>query len=355
MKGGDLRQAPDRGVGPRRLLACLIALGLILPLGACGGAGENEGEPARTVADRPAPPASEFPAAAGRTLGEVVAQADPPRPDDPVVTPAVQVFYPGENRYSFLLADRDHEQITDADVALYLAPVRPAGKAGGAYEQPASGPFPARLVSLATEPEFRSRSTAESPFSALAFYLAEPDFPVRGEWRVEALIRYRGRLIAKSLPRAAVGVWRGIPTAGERPPRISTPTVSTAADAAAELSTRRPPGDLNEANFAEALGEKPVALLFTTPAFCESRICSPVADVAEQVASEFGDRVEVIHMEIYNGNDPDLGVRPQVRRFNLPSDTWLFVAGADGKLVAAVEGPFAAGEMRRWLEEADRG
>lgn len=318
------------------------------------GCGKN-GSDARQVATTPgrdAPAADSFPAADGRTLDEVIRQADPPQPDDPVVTPASQVFYPGPNRYSFTLAERDHEEITEAEVALYVAPI-PA--TGSAYEEPAAGPFPARLVSLGTEPRYRSETTADNPYSATAFYTAELPFPAAGDWRVEALIRHRGRLIAKSLPKAAVGAYRGIPTVGRRPPRIGTPVAGARPEASDAVTTRRPPGSLNEADFAAVLGERPVALLFTSPAFCQSRICSPVTDVAEQVKDELGGRVEVIQMEIYNDNDPDRGVRPQVRRFNLPSDTWLFVAGADGRLQQAIEGPFGAGEMKRWLEEASRG
>ena len=50
------------------------------------------------------------------------------------------------------------------------------------------------------------------------------------------------------------------------------------------------------------LGKKPVVLLFATPALCQSRVCGPVTDAAEQVKQEFGDRVAFIHQEVYNNN-----------------------------------------------------
>ena len=65
-------------------------------------------------------------------------------------------------------------------------------------------------------------------------------------------------------------------------------------------------------------------LLFATPQFCQSRVCGPVVDVAEQVKQLYGDKAAFIHMEIYNDNDPSKGVRPQVRAFHLPSEPWLF-------------------------------
>ena len=66
------------------------------------------------------------------------------------------------------------------------------------------------------------------------------------------------------------------------------------------------------------LGKEPIVLLFATPQFCQSRVCGPVVDVAEQVKQEYGDKAAFIHMEIYNDNDPSKGVRPQVRAFHLP-------------------------------------
>ena len=72
------------------------------------------------------------------------------------------------------------------------------------------------------------------------------------------------------------------------------------------------------------LGKEPIVLLFATPQFCQSRVCGPVVDVAEQAKHEFGDEARFIHMEIYNDNDPSKGVRPQVRAFHLPTEPWLF-------------------------------
>ena len=87
---------------------------------------------------------------------------------------------------------------------------------------------------------------------------------------------------------------------------------------------------MNKVDYAEALGKEPILLLFATPQFCQSRVCGPVVDVAEQAKQEYGDKAAFIHMEIYNDNDPDEGVRPQVRAFHLPSEPWLFAINREG-------------------------
>ncbi len=45
-------------------------------------------------------------------------------------------------------------------------------------------------------------------------------------------------------------------------------------------------------------------------------------------------------MEIYNNNDPNDGVRPQVRAFHLPTEPWLFAINREGVVSATVEGAF---------------
>ncbi|HZJ28676.1 MAG TPA: hypothetical protein VFD37_01665, partial [Solirubrobacterales bacterium] len=108
--------------------ALVVAVALLL--GGCDGSADEPEPKAKVTDSRPAPPATDFPAVEGRTLGEVIDQADPPQPHDPVVTPGTQVFYPGTNRYTFTLADRDRNEITEAEVALYIAPIPvPAGSA----------------------------------------------------------------------------------------------------------------------------------------------------------------------------------------------------------------------------------
>ncbi len=105
-------------------------------------------------------------------------------------------------------------------------------------------------------------------------------------------------------------------------------------------------------DYAEALGKEPIVLLFATPQFCQSRVCGPVVDVAEQAKQEFGDKAAFIHMEIYNDNDPGKGVRPQVRAFHLPSEPWLFAINRKGIVSSAVEGAFGLEEMDKTVEKA---
>lgn len=347
--------------------ACLLAAAVVAA--GCGGDSESDTTATgATAGDRPAPPASAFPSAAGKTLGELVKSADGHA--ELVVSPAALVFFEGESRYPFGVFEPDRSQVDDAEVALYIAKVPPAkGGDGGvgkngkqkkgavararqeALEQPARGPFPASIESLATKPAYRAKTTTDDPDAATVVYSADLDFAGEGEWRIAALVKQDGELNATLLPSAVVGEFEGVPQVGERAPRIHTPTLADAGGDPAEVTTRVPPDTQNRVDYADVLGKEPIVLLFATPQFCQSRVCGPVVDVAEQVKDEYGDEAAFIHMEIFKDNDPGKGVRPQVQAFELPTEPWLFAIDRQGIVRAEIEGAFGVEALTRAVRE----
>jgi hypothetical protein len=343
---------------------CLAAL----LTGGCGGSDSGS-----TAKDRPAPPASAFPATEGKSLGDVLKGAD--GPTTLVLTPTQRVYDKGENRYGFGVFTRNAKsQVEDAQIALYVAkaPPQSAVPKPGAGGQPstktgkagklaillggkAQGPYPAQIETLQTEAAFRSKTTADDPDAGKVVYVTHVDLPSNGEWRIGALIKDGDQLNATLLPSASVGQFKDIPRVGQRPPAIHTPTPQSVGGDLSKLTTRIPPETMNKADFADVLGKKPIVLLFATPQFCESRTCGPVVDIATQVQRDYGDKAEFIHMEIYNDNDPGKGVRPQVRAFHLPSEPWLFVIDRNGVIRTEIEGAFNVAELTKAVKGVTRG
>jgi hypothetical protein len=340
---------------PRLALASACLLAATALLAGCGGDSGSTDSTAATkpAPSRPAPPKSAFPKPFGRTLEALVKMAD--AHSELVVTPAAQVFYPGENRYPFGVAERKGPPVSDAEVALYYAHV-PRSKSGAkakpgskglngnaqalALEQEAIGPFPAKIETLETKPAFRAETTVDDPDVSRVVYSAQVPFPESGEWRMAALIREGEELTATLLSSAQVGEFNAVPRAGQPAPLIHTPTAEEVGGDLSKITTRVPPDTQNKVDYAEALGKEPILLLFATPQFCQSRVCGPVVDVAEQAQQEHENEAAFIHMEIYNDNDPGQGVRPQVRKFHLPSEPWLFAINRRGVVSSAIEGAF---------------
>jgi hypothetical protein len=334
---------------PRLALAllCLLASGLVL--GGCGGGSDQDSTAAALppAESRPAPAPSGFPSAERRTLRQVLKVAD--ERFEGTVSSAAEVFYPGKNRYPFGVFDPDGGEIVDAEIALYLAKV-PMPKPGAesksgnpgqvakaearALDQPARGPFPASIESLAAKPVFRTGG--EDADVARVVYSTDLDLPPAGEWKLAAILKQDGELMGTQLPGIVVGRFEKIPKPGERAPVIHTPA----------------PEGQNKVDYAAALGKEPIVLLFATPEFCQSRVCGPVVDVAAQAQHEYGDEAAFIHMQIYNDNDPAQGVRPQVRKFHLPTEPFLFTIDRSGVVADAVEGAFGLELMHEAVDKA---
>jgi hypothetical protein len=316
-----------------RLRTGLLAAGLAATLLAGCGGDDDAGSP--EAGSRPAPPASDFPVANGKPLQQVMNAATA---EGPVVTPAARVLREGRNRFSFGVFTVGREPINDAEVAIYAAP-------GKNLSGPAIGPFPARIESLETEPSFQAKTTADDPDAAKVVYVADVPLDKPGAWTFAALTKQGDGFGGSLVPAASLVGQFDPPDAGDEAPSTDTDLASDNPDIAS-IDTRVPPSSMHDENLADVLGKKPVVLLFATPALCQSRICGPVVDVAEQVKRDSGDDVAFIHQEIYVDNDLNKGVRPPVAAFDLPSEPWLYVIDREGRISTAIEGAFSVEELQ---------
>jgi len=316
----------------RRLFLALFAT---LALTACGSgadadpverveSGQREAVRAATSSD-----VAGFPAANGRKLQEIADGLDGTGPDAVL---ASSVFTVGSNRLAFGSIDGESNAFVYGETAVYVA--RSPGAA-------AEGPFAAPADLLLTKPAFRSKQAATESNVFAAVYSAQVRFSRPGTWTILTVTRIADKLIGSPLQVSVIRPSEDrIPAIGERAPEVETDTLVSASGDIESIDTRLPPSDMHERSFADVVGTKPVALLFATPQLCQSRVCGPVVDIAAQLKATYGDRVEFIHQEVYEGNELDNGLREPLERFNLPSEPWLFVIGRDGRVTSRLEGSF---------------
>jgi hypothetical protein len=313
-------------------------LGALMLVAGCGGDDGSDDPVSRVPAEgglqdrvRAAsqPREADFPASEGKTLEQL---AEEVRGGGSVEAGlATSVFTVGEDRLAFGVID-DQGQFVYGKTAVYVAPTP---------KDPAAGPFLAPADVLVTEGRFRSRQAATETDPFAAVYEAQVPFRKKGRWSVLTVTLVGDGLVAAPA-QLQVNTKQAdkIPDVGEPAPRVETDTLETAKGNVEAIDTRVPPSDMHESSFADVVGKKPVALLFSTPQLCQSRVCGPVTDIALQLKSEYGDRMEFIHQEVYADNDPNKGLREPLTRFNLPTEPWLFVVGADGRITARLEGSF---------------
>ncbi|HET7454992.1 MAG TPA: hypothetical protein VFJ76_05680 [Solirubrobacterales bacterium] len=309
---------------PRPLLTLLCLLALFVA--GCGSSSEES--------SRPAPSAAEFPSAKGKTIADLL-RSSGAKPAKDVIAPAAQVFDVGDNRYPFGVFTRGNEQVDDADVALYFAKDEDKG--------PVTGPLPAQVTSLEVKPAYRA--AGEDPDEAKNVYVVpKVSFDRKGPWVAIAMLKGKGGLEASRVPSPVVG-GPPVPQVGEKAPLIHTPTAADVGGDLAKIDTRIPHDQMHEVDFADVLGREPIVLVFATPALCQSRVCGPVVDVAQQVADEYKGKADFIHMEVYNDNDIAKGIRPQLQTYHLPTEPWTFLIDRQGVIRDRIEGAYGVPEL----------
>ncbi|MBA2241131.1 MAG: thioredoxin family protein [Solirubrobacterales bacterium] len=331
MDSGHHRRPP--GFAALAVLALTAAL-----LAACNDS--DSASDGGEIASIPAASASDFPDAPD-DLDSLLSEGE--LTNEIIVSPASSVFTPGENRLSLGVFNVDGSQVPDAKIAIYAAPSKGDGKV--------LGPFPAAVESLETDAAFVARTTSDDPDSAKTVYVADVELPEAGSYDLAAVIDQGDKDLVSIVPTITVGEDGPIPDVGQMAPSAHTETTDDVGEIA-EIDTRVPPGTMHDVDLADVIGEKPVALLFATPALCMSQVCGPVVDIAEEVKAERPDDAAYIHQEIYVENNPNQGTRPPVREFGLQTEPWLFVLDAEGRVSTRIEGAFSAAELEAALDGA---
>jgi hypothetical protein len=334
-----------------RLIAIAIVCGAMLA--GCGSSSSSSrskntapatastSSPGAAVSELPAaerPTAGQFPSASGRSLQQLAKLAS----STAQLGAANGTFTPGFRRLAFALTDSS-QRFLYAPTAVYISTSPTA---------PVRGPYlaPADVVTVA--PQYRSKQNS-APGGLQAIYWTNLPAPRARTYDLLSLTRTSKGLVGATGEIAVAKSWP-IPDVGQRPPPIATDTLASVHGDISLLTTRTPPEQMHSVSFNQALGKRPIVLLFSTPELCTSRICGPVTDVAVQLQQEFGNRITFIHQEVYADNQPSRGLRSQLNAFHLHTEPWLFTINRKGLVAARLEGAFGTTELRQAIEAALR-
>ena len=302
-----------------------LAAALALLLAACGGGtGGGSASSAETTAG------AQLPDWVKTALGE----KDGP---DVAATMGSSDFAVGENRMVFLVV-RENGALAQAPTATVRyaaaggeprtakAVLEPLGakEQGGGQEEP--GQFDVTEVYVAH---------VETPKDGRYWFVADP----AGE-SIQAV----GTIDVAARSRT--------PALGSKAPASDNPTLADAP--AAKITTADPPDtELLRYSIADSLeAHAPFVVVFATPEFCVSRVCGPTVEVVQKVAHEFaGSGIRFIHVEIYTDNDPKNGYNRWVREWRLPTEPWVFLVDASGKVRGKFEGAISVRELEQAVRE----
>ncbi|HEX8968993.1 MAG TPA: hypothetical protein VF937_14000 [Chloroflexota bacterium] len=135
-------------------------------------------------------------------------------------------------------------------------------------------------------------------------------------------------------------------------PRSASPTDRDVGGDTSHICSNTPPCDLHGMSIAEALdgGQKPLVVLFATPALCTSATCAPELQAVEQLHGSYAEVANFIHVEIYQYPFDGLHTAKTVDEWHLPSDPWTFIVDRGGVVRDRFEGAAPVEELEPSLK-----
>ena len=257
-----------------------------------------------------------------------------PGPDVAIV-PGTADFVPGRVRLSFLVVDSEGRVVTRPTARVWIA---------RGLEQKPFAETTARAEKIGVE------GSEEGDADEIFVTHLELDEP--GTYWV--LAEPVGGRTIQAIGNVVVAEDSPVPRVGEPAVASETPTIESTGGDLEALTTRRPPDrELLRHSVADSLSAKlPFVVTFATPKYCTSRTCGPVVDVVDAVRREYDHKgVRFIHVEIYEDNDPAKPYNRWVREWNLPSEPFTFLVGADGLVKERFEGTLSVRELGEAVEK----
>ncbi len=171
-------------------------------------------------------------------------------------------------------------------------------------------------------------------------YTVDATLAKDGIW--QAVVEYDGAQLALPLQ---VGTAPQVVTIGSKAPTAASPTKAKPLGAA-RLCTRTPACPLHTRSLDALVGKgRPVAVMFATPAYCQTSYCGEVLDAMLPLVPTYGAKVDFVHVEIYL-DTPVGGYIPTVDAWKLPSEPWFFGIDGAGVVQARLDGAFDQTEMQ---------
>ena len=130
-----------------------------------------------------------------------------------------------------------------------------------------------------------------------------------------------------------------------------------AVDSRAEKDGTVPDLELHAMTVADAIANgKPTMLVVATPVYCVSRFCGPITDAVQELAQEFGDRMNFVHIEVWRDFE-GRATNKAAAEWILPDgieeakEPWVWVIGGDGTIVERFDNVASEDELSAAIDD----
>lgn len=256
-----------------------------------------------------------------------------------------------QTRMAFAILDRANRPVEGAGVHVEFLPP-------GNESPSASFRAEYRAIDLAAPPNANPEWYNPDAEVRGIYAIDDPPFSEPGDWQLHVSIQcpdmdsvVQVNVVVEVLEESST------PGIGARVSPIDHPTASDVKELSDISTSPDPIPAMHRTSVAEALEQgRPFLVVFATPAFCQSRICGPVVETVARLLPVYGDELEFIHIEPYDldliRGEGKLEPSKEARAWGLPSEPWVFLVDASGRLIAKFEGIVAYDELDEAVRDA---
>ena len=199
----------------------------------------------------------------------------------------------------------------------------------------------------------------EFPFGTRGTHVTQVSFNVPGDWAIEATVPRSDGSSATAEVRFAVQERPRSVSVGEAAPPSHNRTLADVDDISELTTGSFHDEELYRYSIADALErDRPFVVVFASPAFCTNAVCGPQVELVSELREMYASDADFIHVDLYENPKEIQGdltravESPLLEEWNLISQEWTYVVGADGLVTARFENFVGSAELSKAIESA---
>ncbi len=232
---------------------------------------------------------------------------------------------------------------------------------GGLIRVPAIGLESARPKAGASEaPAERVNADFFAfPDRIRGLYATSMTFDRAGVWTITAVVpRPDGKPARIAIP-VTIEERARAPVVGAAAPKSKNRTAKDVPSLDRLTTGSAPDPALYQHRIADSIAaRRPLVVIFASPAFCTTPLCGPQVEDASELVKQYGDRVDFVHIDLFEnpqdikGDLKSAKRSPLLKEWGLHTDEWTFVVDANGVVAGRFEAYVSHAELDASIKRA---
>ena len=186
--------------------------------------------------------------------------------------------------------------------------------------------------------------TAVAPADASGVYETTVAFDRAGFWGVGIRVELDDGRDLQGTATFPVAETAQVPAVGDPAPAVDNLTIDsdvtpTAIDSRAQGDDPEiPDPQLHRTTVGEAIAQgRPAVVVISTPTYCVSQFCGPITETIEELADEYADAAEFVHIEVwgdFEAKQLNEAAAAWIQTEEGGNEPWVFLVDADGAIAA---------------------